>query len=337
MKTKILVTISFTNGLFFLFYGLTQTNLIVLFSGLILTALALCAFLDFAKPSVFSFLNNLRAFYKLFKAAPSIVEKAEMFDQVVHKLDLIEHNNFMLEKLSPVATLASSAESFQQEEIEGRELRVNLTKKRKNPDLGPIMSATSDSFSRYFGSSIANKSFIPFQDEIEIQEKRSIEGEKKQQKRSLKSQKNKMNGEKRRGQSKKVDVQNLFFFAHEESISADAASIITSFLPLFQMDEKLSNLVVTDIGLSEVNEDLLKLFLNDEIRMDFWISKKIIGGCDLLVIPAKVFITSPELVSEALVKLAFQYAMVATVAKSDTVQVLKELTKPSTQRLLEVN
>jgi hypothetical protein len=93
-------------------------------------------------------------------------------------------------------------------------------------------------------------------------------------------------------------------------------------------------LILTDIGSSEVGASQLKDFANNKLSLSFWIAKKTIGDCDLLVIDRNTLNQESDILPRVLERLTTDYKKVIVFVHTDVEQNIKSAFVPSSEQVI---
>lgn len=95
MRTKLVKIIALSNGLFFLIIGTQNENVLVTIPGILLTGLAVVAYLEALNLNFIFFrrhMEKIKALHAIYQSAPEILSQQIQFKSLAHKLEIIESN-----------------------------------------------------------------------------------------------------------------------------------------------------------------------------------------------------------------------------------------------------
>lgn len=93
-------------------------------------------------------------------------------------------------------------------------------------------------------------------------------------------------------------------------------------------------IVVTDVGFSDVDANILEDALAGRIELDYWIAKKAMSGSDLLVLHGSLFQEKAGRVADLLEKMSARYDRVLVVAEFEQIALVEQSLLPDSQRIL---
>jgi hypothetical protein len=95
-----------------------------------------------------------------------------------------------------------------------------------------------------------------------------------------------------------------------------------------------STLILTDIGSSEVGALQLKDFANNKLSLSFWIAKKTVGDCDLLVVGRSTLSQERDMLPRVLERLTADYKKVIVFVHAEIEQNIKGAFVPSSEQVI---